>query len=169
MLRTYMPSVPFTSETWFFSIPLPALALSIYRSYVLQSPNSDYASWDSQSLMIFFTPLQWHHNGVSHHRVINCLLNPLFRHRSKKTSKLRFTDLCAENSPVTGELPAQNTGNAENVSIWCRAGVKYVLSNTNTNTNTPAKIWSNTNTNTNTAHQIQIQIHTEAKTKMPQF
>ena len=29
------------------------------------------------------------------------------RRRSKKTSKLRVTGLCAENSPVTGEFPAQ--------------------------------------------------------------
>ena len=39
---------------------------------------------------------------------------------SKKTSKLRVTGLCAGNSPVTGEFPAQMTSNAENVSIWWR-------------------------------------------------
>ena len=38
--------------------------------------------------------------------------------RSKKTSKLRVTGLCAGNSPVTGEFPAQRASNAENVSIW---------------------------------------------------
>ena len=43
-----------------------------------------------------------------------------FRHRSKKTSKLRFTGPCAGNSPGTGEFPAQMTSNAENVSIWWR-------------------------------------------------
>ena len=35
--------------------------------------------------------LQWHHNvcnGVSNHRRLDCLLNCLFRRRSKKTSKL---------------------------------------------------------------------------------
>ena len=40
--------------------------------------------------------------------------------RSKKTSKLRVTGLCARNSPVTGEFPAQMASNAENVSIWWR-------------------------------------------------
>ena len=40
--------------------------------------------------------------------------------RSKKTSKLRVTGLCAGNSPVTGEFPAQRASNAENVSIWWR-------------------------------------------------
>ena len=38
----------------------------------------------------------------------------------KKTSKLRVTGLCAGNSPVTGEFPAQMASNAEIVSIWWR-------------------------------------------------
>ena len=67
--------------------------------------------------------LQWRHNkhdGVSNHQPRDCLLNHLFRRRSKKTSKLRVTALCAGNSPVTGEFPAQRASNAENVSIWWR-------------------------------------------------
>ena len=40
--------------------------------------------------------------------------------RSKKTSKRRVTGLCAGNSPVTGEFPAQRASNAEKVSIWWR-------------------------------------------------
>ena len=47
--------------------------------------------------------LQWRHNGcdgVSNHQPHVCLLNRLFRCRSKKTSKLRFTGLCVGNSPV---------------------------------------------------------------------
>ena len=47
-------------------------------------------------------------------------LNRLFRCWSKKTSKLRVIGLCAGNSPVTGDFPAQRTSNAENVSIWWR-------------------------------------------------
>ena len=35
------------------------------------------------------------------------------RRRSKKSSKLRVTGLCEENSPVTGEFPAQRATNAE--------------------------------------------------------
>ena len=64
--------------------------------------------------------LQWRHNGcdgVSNHQPHNCLLNRLFRHRSKKTSKLCVTGLCVGNSPVIGEFPAQMASNAENVSI----------------------------------------------------
>ena len=44
----------------------------------------------------------------------------MFRRRSQKTSKLRVTGLCAENSSVTGEFPTQKAGDAENVSIWWR-------------------------------------------------
>ena len=46
--------------------------------------------------------LEWRHNdhdGVSNHQPHGCLLNRLFRRRSKKTSKLRVTGLCAGNSP----------------------------------------------------------------------
>ena len=51
---------------------------------------------------------------------VSCLLNRLFRRKSKKTSKLRVTGLCAGNSPGTGEFPAQMASDAENVSIWWR-------------------------------------------------
>ena len=67
--------------------------------------------------------LQWRHNGrdsVSNHQPHDCLLNRLFRRRSKKISKLRVTGLCAGNSPATGEFPAQMASNAENASIWWR-------------------------------------------------
>ena len=37
-----------------------------------------------------------------------------------RRSKISVTGLCAGNSPVTGEFPAQKAGNAENVSIWWR-------------------------------------------------
>ena len=46
--------------------------------------------------------LWWRHNdhdSVSNHQPHECLLNRLFRRRSKKTSKLRVTGLCAGNSP----------------------------------------------------------------------
>ena len=68
-------------------------------------------------------PLRWRHNGrdsVSNHQSYHCLLNRLFRRRSKKTPKLGVTGLCVGNSPGTGEFPAQMASNAENVSIWWR-------------------------------------------------
>ena len=60
--------------------------------------------------------LQWRHSerdDVSNHRRRDCLLNRLFRRRSKKTSKLRVTGLCEGNSPVTGEFPTQRASDAE--------------------------------------------------------
>ena len=68
-------------------------------------------------------PLQWYHNerdDVSNHQPHDCLLNRLFRRRSKKTSTHRVTGLCVGNSPATGEFPAQRASNAENVTIWWR-------------------------------------------------
>ena len=47
-------------------------------------------------------PLRWRHNdrdGVSNHQPHDCLLNRLFRRRSKLTSKLCITGLCVGNSP----------------------------------------------------------------------
>ena len=41
----------------------------------------------------------------THRAICNCLLNRLFRHRSKKTSKLPVTGLCDGKSLVTGEFP----------------------------------------------------------------
>ena len=61
---------------------------SSYKSVILTSPHS----------------LQWRHDGhdvVSNHQPHHCLLNRLFRRRSKKTSKFRATGLCE----VTGEFP----------------------------------------------------------------
>ena len=68
-------------------------------------------------------PLHWRRNGydtVSNHKPHHCLLNRLFRRRSKKISKLCLTGLCAGSSPETGEFPAQMASDAENVSIWWR-------------------------------------------------
>ena len=59
-------------------------------------------------------------DNVSNHQPQDCLLNRLFRRTSKKTSKLRVTGLCAGNSPVTGEFPAQMASDTENVSIRWR-------------------------------------------------
>ena len=55
-------------------------------------------------------------DGVSNHHRLDCLLNRLFRRRSKKTSKL-----C-----VTGEFPAQKASNTDIFSIWWRHHVKMV-------------------------------------------
>ena len=51
---------------------------------------------------VLSSSLQWRHNeldSVSNHQPHGCLLNRLFRRRSKKTSKPRVTGLCVGNSP----------------------------------------------------------------------
>ena len=72
---------------------------------------------------LFLYTLQWRHNeldGVLNHQPHDCLLAHLFRHRSKKPSKLRVTGLCEGNSPVTGEFPAQRAVTRKTFPIWWR-------------------------------------------------
>ena len=91
------------------------MVVPIYFGLISLAP---WESYDSEAV-----PLRWRHNGcdsVSNHQPRECLLRPLIRRTSKKTSKLRVTGLCAGNSPGTGEFSAQMASNAENVSIWWR-------------------------------------------------
>ena len=69
-----------------------------------------------------YLSLQWRyndHDSVSNHQPHGCLLNRLFRRRSKKTyiKAPRHWPLCGE---FTGEFPARMASYAENVSIWWR-------------------------------------------------
>ena len=60
------------------------------------------ARWPRSSSLLLPLTLHWCHNdhdGVSNHQPHGCLLNRLYRRRSKKTSKLRVTGLCVGNSP----------------------------------------------------------------------
>ena len=98
---------------------------NIMRSW--QNPKTEDPGLFSVNKM-GFRSLQWRHNehyGFSNHQRLDCLLNRLFRRRSKKASKLRVTGLCEGKSPVYGEFPAQWTSNAENVSIWWRHYVTH--------------------------------------------
>ena len=70
-------------------------------------------SHSNADVLIWQPALQWHHNGrdgVSDHQPHDCLLNRLFRRRSKKTSKLRVNGLCGVihrwpvNSPHKGPV-----------------------------------------------------------------
>ena len=88
-------------------------------TFALSPPSHNTCARVVQSL----GSLQWRHNGlngISNHQPHHCLLNRLFRRKSNKTSKLCVTGLCAGNSLVTGEFPAQMASDAENFSIsWC--------------------------------------------------
>ena len=64
-------------------------------------PNDSLGTCKSSDIFAFCL-LHWRHNdhvAVSNHQPHDCLLNRLFRRRSKKTSKLHVTGLCAGNSP----------------------------------------------------------------------
>ena len=61
-----------------------------------------------------------HYNDVIMSAMMSQITSPTIvystsysRRRSEKTPKLRVTGLCAGNSPVTGEFPAQRASNAE--------------------------------------------------------
>ena len=74
-----------------------------------------------------FDSLRWRHNdyaGVSNHQPHGCLLNRLFGRRSKKTSKLRVTGLCAANSPGPVNSPHKGPVTRkmfpfDDVIMWC--------------------------------------------------
>ena len=85
-------------------------------------------------------PLQWRHNesdDILSHQPHDCLLKRLFRRRSKKTSNIRVTGLCAGNSAGTGEFPAQMASNTENVPfddvimdpfiLGCHDNIRWLL------------------------------------------
>ena len=72
--------------------------------------------------MVWLSALQWRHNerdGVSNHQPHECLLNRLYKAQIKNINASRHWTLC-DNSPGTGEFPAQMANNAENISIWWR-------------------------------------------------
>ena len=85
------PSLPSNSS---FRISLPNIYMRRYVEAINLPMNDDARS--------VTCPSHWRHNdhdGASNHQPHCCLLNRLFRRRSKKTTKLRVTGLCAGNSP----------------------------------------------------------------------
>ena len=97
----------------------------------------------STRLLMAVSVITWRYNGrdgVSNHQPRHCLLKRLFSRRSKKTSRLRVTGLCAGNSQVTGEFPAQRASNAENVSIWWRHHVQCINLLQNTPCSSPERV-----------------------------
>ena len=74
-------------------------------------PFSNFNGWVDEldhHLNQWWITLQWRHNdhdSISNHQPRGCLLYRLFGRRSKKTSKLRVTGLCAGNSPGAVNSP----------------------------------------------------------------
>ena len=70
--------------------------------YIVMHLQEFVNKWIMKTAEKSVSSLHWRHNdhgGVSNQQPHGCLLNRLFRRRSKKTSKLRVTGLCAGNSP----------------------------------------------------------------------
>ena len=112
--------------TWNWCIVGFVPATTAEATYVLNWPGAQSAF---ERRHICYS-LRWRNNerdSVSNHQSHYCLLNRLFRRRSKKSSKLRVTGLCVGNLPGTGEFPAQMASYAENVSIWWRHHVWYLF------------------------------------------
>ena len=106
----------FLNVTAITSTILMSLTMSVNEIWNLAIQRSCSRSCQNYSL-------QWRHNerdGVSNHRCLSCLLNRLFRRRSKKTPKISVTGLCEGNPPVDRRIPHRNASNAENVCIWWR-------------------------------------------------
>ena len=116
---------------WFLILICGEIAKSSNRWPIWDKCSKPWFTYSYSSELLSQLPaLQWRryrHQGVSNRQCLGCLLNRLFRLRSKKTSKLRVIGLCEENSPVTGEFPARRASNAQNVSIWWRHHDKQPL------------------------------------------
>ena len=99
--------------------------------------------------------LQWHHNehnGVSNHQPHHCLLNRLFRRRSKKTSKLHITGVCEGNSPWPVKSPHKGPVTRKMFPFddvimkpgtgcdhsWRESPAVWVMSQSEVNTNIPS-------------------------------
>ena len=84
---------------WFhtsWNLHLPEITCMVYTAYC----QICLCPW--QMLNVRVSLFWWRHNdhdSVLNHQPQDCLLNRLFRRRSKKTSKLRVTGLCVGNSP----------------------------------------------------------------------
>ena len=72
----------------------------LWRLMVIMSWTNHSFTHDGEVITNISITLQWLHNdchGVSNHPHMDCLLNRLFSHISKKASKLRVTGLCEGN------------------------------------------------------------------------
>ena len=129
----------FTTLTWVVAAWWIAGHGDLFTDNIWPLINIAFVNWwwrgAFHTPVVLATSLRWRHNehdGVSNHQPHHCLLNRLFRRRSKKTPKLSVTGLCAGKSPVPGEFPVQMASNAENVSIWWRHHMSHPTQTQNT-------------------------------------
>ena len=99
-------------------------AWSYYRKQTTPMPG---VSQNLSSNSLIYT-LHWRHNdhdGVSNHQPHGCLLNRLFRRRSKKTSKFRVTGLCVGDSP--GPVNSPHKGPVTRKMFPFDDGIMYLV------------------------------------------
>ena len=93
---------------WKLFFACAGLFCQIWTHFVCDDIRIIKQMWNTWNSWFLGNSLHWRHNGhdgVSNHQPHGCLLNRLFRRRSKKTSKLRVTGLCAWNSPGPVNAP----------------------------------------------------------------
>ena len=103
-LRMHCNVLRVTSHWYFHNLHYkPTVELWSFASVTwLIKYDKSFDNWYLYRNTINDVTWHWRHNdrgGVSDHQPHDCLLSRLFRLRSKKTSKLRGTGLCAGNSP----------------------------------------------------------------------
>ena len=87
----------------------------IQMPFVYDFPGDWYFLWPYTICNISW---QWRHNGrdgVQNHQRLDCLLNCLFRHRSKKTLKHRAPVISPHKGPVTRKMSP-----FDDVRVSCR-------------------------------------------------
>ena len=98
-------------------VVLPLKHISVRKGLHNEYSHVFHITWYS------FVGVAWHYSDVIMGAMAFHINSPTIVYSTvysgadqRKKSELRVTGLCAGNSPVTGEFPAQRTSNAENVS-----------------------------------------------------
>ena len=103
--------IPFCDNICTLHVTFQKIVLACFRSNNMCRLFSIYKVFrncDVKGKVLQINTLPWRHNdhdSVSNHQPHGCLLNRLFRRRSKNASKLRVTCLCVGNSPGSVNSP----------------------------------------------------------------
>ena len=123
-----------------FNLPIESGGITNHMSYVITETTCGLTIilvTYSANRFRYFVSLRWRHNdhdSVSNHQPHGCLLNRLFRRRSKKTSNLRVTGLCVGNSPGPVNSPhkgpvTQKMFPFDDVIMWRRTITSVDMAN----------------------------------------
>ena len=138
VVESYLQTISYGQSQWYI------LMMILWR-------HNDVMAWahSPRYCEVNLWGLRWRHNGrdsVSNHQPLDYLFKRSFRRRSRETSKLRVTGLCAGNSPGTGEFPHKwpatrkmfpsddvimgiPSNTSTNVEFWCVVNFNKLLNN----------------------------------------